>query len=126
MLVEQLEASHEKAGKTANREEADLNQQNIQPHQRLMQWVWNYFVDQDLGLSLSADGADQNGAVAWDFASQPSKQASVEPLWTEEENRVAKHCKIGGRRHSRETSALSSHGRSGVIRSGTLLCTWLS
>ena len=129
MLVERLAATHEKAGVTVNREEADLNQQNMQPHQRLMHWVWNYFVDQDLELSLNAAGANLKGAAVRAFAPQPGKQVSGEPLWTEQEERVTKHWKTGGRRCSRDTYAQSSHSRLGaaaVIRSGTPLCTWLT
>ena len=125
MLVEQLAATYEKAGATVKREVADLNQQNMQPHQRLIQWVWSYFVDQDLSLSLNTAGADQKVAAAGAMALQPGKQGSGEPDWTKQEERAAKHQKTGGWCRSRDTSfelSQSGAGAAVVTRSGTLLC----
>ena len=94
-----IAAKHSKAGVTIDRELADLNQQNTEPHLRLMEWVWNYFIDGDVvdpGPSAGNAGMESKSKDAGATHSQPSSQASGDAHWETQQGRKSKHQKRTG------------------------------
>lgn len=121
-LVQNEQASHNKAGVTVNPTEADKNQQNTLPHLRLMEWVWSYFVVTNLYEGTSESSEDDQSTKAGAVHAQPSKQTRGANHWQHQEERSSKHQKTGSQQTNGKSGAdyeaSGSNSSAAVTRSG--------
>ncbi|KAL3161056.1 hypothetical protein ABBQ38_009439 [Trebouxia sp. C0009 RCD-2024] len=115
--VQNQSAPHSKSGVTTDPKLADRNQQGTLPHLRLMEWVWNYFVDSSTESDTQHDkSSTRAGAVH----AQPSKQDSGSSHWRgQEEDQSRKQQRTDG--HKQQTAPSSSPSPSSrhvIIKTG--------
>ena len=79
-------APHSKSGMTIEPKLADRNQQDTLPHLRLMEWVWNYFVDSSTDPDAHKDASHKSATRAGAVHAQPSKQDSGSSHWQGQED----------------------------------------